>query len=72
VSDGQQRAVTSLDNAICDAVRQSSLAYEFSPGSYTHGSLSACLAAQNALDVIRAYLSEYPAQDGQLRAGLGR
>jgi hypothetical protein len=53
-----QRALASLDNAIREAVRQSRLAYEFSANSYTHGSLSACLAAENALGVIRAYLSE--------------
>ena len=53
-----QRALTSLDNAIREAVRQSRLAYDFSPNSYTYGSLSACLAAQNALDVIRAHLSD--------------
>ena len=50
--------LASLEKAIREAVRQSRLAYEFSPSSYTHGSLSACLAAQNALDVIRAHLSE--------------
>ena len=54
----RQRALTSLDNAIREAVRQSRLAYEFRPNSYTHGSLSACLAAENALGVLRAYLSE--------------
>lgn len=58
MSGSPQRALTFLDNAIREAVRQSRLAYEFSPNSYTHGSLSACLAAENALDVIRAYLSE--------------
>ena len=58
MSSSPQRALASLDNAIREAVRQSRLAYEFVPDSYTHGSLSACLAAQNALDVIRAHLSE--------------
>jgi hypothetical protein len=58
VSGSSQRALTSLDTGIREAVRQSRLAYEFSPNSYTYGSLSACLAAENALDVIRAYLSE--------------
>jgi hypothetical protein len=58
VSSGQQRAVASLDKAISEALRQSQLAYEFSPSSYTYGSLSACLVAENALGVIRAYLSE--------------
>jgi hypothetical protein len=53
-----QRALTSLDNAIREAVRQSRLACEFSPNSYTYGSLSACLAAENALEVVRTYLGE--------------
>ena len=51
-------ALASLENAIRDVVRQSRLAYEFSPSSFTHGSLSACLVAQNALDVIQVHLSE--------------
>jgi hypothetical protein len=58
MSSSPQRALASLDNAIREAVRQSRLAYEFVPDSYTYGSLNACLAAENALDVIRAYLSE--------------
>jgi len=58
MSSSPQRAIASLDNAIREAVRQSRLAYEFFPDSYTYRSLNACLAAQNALDVIRAHLSE--------------
>jgi hypothetical protein len=58
MSSSPQRALASLDNAIREAVWQSQLAYKFSPNSYTYGSPSACLAAENALDVIRAYLSE--------------
>ncbi len=58
MTSSPQRALASLDNAIREAVRQSRLAYEFSPNSYTHGSLSACLAAENALGVTRAHLSE--------------
>jgi hypothetical protein len=54
----RHRALTSLDTAIREAVRQSRLAYEFCPDSYTHGSLSACLAAENALAALRAYFSE--------------
>jgi hypothetical protein len=38
------------------AIDQAKLAYEFSPGSYTHGVLSACLAAEQALAVLRASL----------------
>jgi hypothetical protein len=58
MTSGPQRALASLENAIHEAAKQSRLAYEFSPNSYTYGSLSACLAAQNALDVIRSYLGE--------------
>ena len=58
MSSSPQRALTALDNRIRDAVRQSRLAYEYCPNSYTHGSLSACLAAENALEVISAHLSE--------------
>jgi len=58
VSRSSQRALASLDNGLREAARQSRLAYEFSPNSYTYGSLSACLAAENALGVIRAHLSE--------------
>jgi hypothetical protein len=58
MSSSSRRALTALDNRIRDAVRQSRLAYEYCPNSYTHGSLSACLAAENALEVISAHLSE--------------
>ena len=58
MSSNPQRALTALDNAIQEALRQARLAYEYCPNSYTHGSLNACLAAENALEVIRAHLSE--------------
>ena len=58
MTSSPQRALTVLDKGIREAVRQSRLAYEYSPNSYTHGSLSACLAAENALEVIQVHLSE--------------
>jgi hypothetical protein len=58
MSSSLRRALTALDNGIREAVHQSRLAYEYCPNSYTHGSLNACLAAENALGVIRAHLSE--------------
>jgi hypothetical protein len=58
MSSGPQRALTALDTGIREAVCQARLAYEYCPNSYTHGSLSACLAAENALEVISAHLSE--------------
>jgi hypothetical protein len=58
MSSGPRLALTALDKAIREAIRQSRLAYDYCPNSYTHGSLSACLAAENALEVISAHLSE--------------
>jgi hypothetical protein len=58
VTTDSPRILASLDAAIREAVLQSRLAYEFSPGSYTYGALSACLAAQDALGEIRSQLSE--------------
>jgi hypothetical protein len=58
MSGSPRRALTALDNGISEAIRQSRLAYEYSPNSFTYGSLNACLTAENALEVIRAYLSE--------------
>jgi hypothetical protein len=58
MSSSPRRALASLENAVGEAVRQSRLAYEYSPNSYSYGSLSNCLAAENALNVIRAYLSQ--------------
>jgi hypothetical protein len=67
-----QRALTSLDNAIREAVHQSGLAYDFSPNSYTYGSLSACLAAQNAAEVIRAHLVQDENEECHLTYNLSR
>lgn len=58
MSSSPRRALASLENAVREAVRQSRLAYVYSPTSYSYGSLSTCLAAENALGVIRAYLSQ--------------
>jgi hypothetical protein len=58
MSSCPRRALRSLDDAIREAVHQSRLAYDFYANSYTYGSLSACLAAENALGVIRVHLSE--------------
>jgi hypothetical protein len=69
MSGGPQRAIKALGSSISDAVRQSQLAYEYCPSSYTYGSLSACLAAENALDVIRTHLDEDRRPTEQLNAG---
>jgi hypothetical protein len=47
------RAATELTKAISDARE----AYEFVPNSYTYACLSACLAADAALEVLRANLT---------------
>jgi hypothetical protein len=58
MSRSRDRALTALNNRIHEAVRQTRLAYEYCPNSYTYQSLNACLAAENALEVIRTDLSE--------------
>jgi hypothetical protein len=58
MSSSRMRALRSLDDAIREAIHQARLAYCFTANSYTHGSLSACLAAENALGLIGAHLNE--------------
>ncbi|MBR1155248.1 hypothetical protein [Bradyrhizobium sp. JYMT SZCCT0428] len=58
MTSSPQRALTSLDNAMREAIRQSRLAYEYYPNSYTYGSLNACLAALNALNAIRSRIED--------------
>jgi hypothetical protein len=43
---------------IHEAGTQSRLAYEFSPSSYNYSCMSACLAAEQALGVLRDALEE--------------
>jgi hypothetical protein len=38
------------------AVGHAKLGYDFSPNSYSYGALSACLAAEQTLDVLREAL----------------
>jgi hypothetical protein len=40
------------------AITEATLAYEFSPNSYTHSCLSACLAVESALAVLSDVLIE--------------
>ena len=49
------RAAAELRKAISEA----KLAYEFGPSSFTFGCLSACLAAEQALAVLRDHLSDH-------------
>jgi hypothetical protein len=39
------------------AVEQARLACEFVPNSYTYGAMSACMAAEQALEVLRDHMS---------------
>ena len=44
------KALTQAANRLAEAVKQTKLAYQFSPGSYTCMALQACLAAASAFD----------------------
>ena len=47
-----------LQESIAEAVKQARLAYRFSPGSYTHSALNACLqTGKNFRSVVDATLS---------------
>jgi hypothetical protein len=52
------RTLRDLRRILGRAVDQAKLAYEFSPNSYTHSSLSACLAAEAAMAVLAGSLSD--------------
>ena len=41
-----------------EANAEAKLAYEFSPSSYSYSCLNACLAAEQALEALRAALEE--------------
>jgi hypothetical protein len=41
-----------------EAVSESRLAYEFNATSYTFSAMTACIAAEQALEVLRAALGE--------------
>ena len=47
------RALRGLSEALREAVAESKLAYRFSPSSYSYSCLNACLAAEQALEVLR-------------------
>jgi len=47
------RALRGLSEALRDAVAESKLAYGLSTNSYSYSCLSACLAAERALEVLR-------------------
>jgi hypothetical protein len=56
------RDMRRLDAAIGIAVTESRAGYEFSANSYSFAAMTACFAAERALDDLRAALSaEFPA-----------
>jgi hypothetical protein len=54
------RALRGLSEALREAVAESKLAYDFNTNSYSYSCLSACLAAERALEVVRDALEERP------------
>lgn len=53
-----RRASSKLSENLRYAVDQAKQAYEFSPNSYTNGSLSACIAAQESLQALNGRVEE--------------
>ena len=52
------RPFRGLSEALREAVAESKLAYELNANSYSYSCLSACLAAERALEVLRAAIEE--------------
>ena len=50
------KAAARVASELRKAIEQAKLAYQFNPGSYTYGAMSACMAAEKALDVLREAL----------------
>jgi hypothetical protein len=51
------KSLTEATDKMADAMKQSQLAYQFCPGSYTVMAMEACLAAAKALDKLVAELA---------------
>jgi hypothetical protein len=47
-----------LETAIREAVAESKLAYEFNANSYSFSAMSACIAAERAIENLREALAE--------------
>ena len=50
------RTFRDLSRKVREAIDQAKLGYEFAPNGYTYSCLSACLAAERALEVLRQAL----------------
>ena len=57
-ADPALRAFRALRIHVSKALDHAKIGYEFSPNSYSYGALSACLAAEQALNVLREALVE--------------
>jgi hypothetical protein len=51
-------AAARVGSELWKAIAEARTAYEFAPNSYTNSCLSACLAAESALEVLRAALDD--------------
>ena len=56
MSDAVPDPATVLATYLREAITEAKLAYDFVPSSYTYGALQACLAAEQALAVLRETL----------------
>jgi hypothetical protein len=52
------RTFRSVSAAMCEAVAETKLAYEFSPNSYSFSAMGACRAAERALDLLEEALED--------------
>ena len=59
------RSFRKLEATLREAVAESKLGYEFSANSYSFSCMNACLAAERALEVLRAALAEFEESKGR-------
>jgi hypothetical protein len=53
------RTYRDLRRILQRAIEQAKLAYQFNPGTYTYSAMSACMAAEQALEVLRDHMSDH-------------
>jgi hypothetical protein len=56
---GTLRAFRSVSAAVREAVAETRLAYEFNANRYSFSAMSACMAAERALDLLEEALEQY-------------
>jgi hypothetical protein len=64
------RSLRKLEAVIREAIAETKLAYDFSANSYTFSAMNACIAAERALENLRAALAEGDEPGGNFRAML--